>query len=170
MGMIPSKKVFVSSTTKDLYQYREEATKLINKLSNDYKNRFQLVEVTMDTEALDGERKPAIERSKGWVDDSDWIVLIVAWNYGYVPPNEECSVTEWEYRQADKGSKPCFIFLAGEWNDGEKKYSFIKSREKVSLADWKENGEVSEDHSEKAQAIQESVTGYWRFQDFFGIG
>ena len=166
MGMITSKKVFVSSTTKDLWQYREEATKIIKDLSIHYKNVFQLVEVTMDTEALDGQRMSAIERSKKWVIDSDWIVLIVAWNYGYVPLNEKCSVTEWEYRQAEKDSKPCFVFLAGESDDGEKQYWPSKGREKINLGNWKEREKVPEDYVNNLKQFKDKLRQTGDFKIF----
>jgi len=150
MGMIPAKKVFLSSTTKDLWQYRAEAGQLIKKINQAYQNKFQLVEVTMDTEALDGERIPALDRSRKWVrEECDWLVSIIAWNYGYVPPGETRSVTEWEYWEGVESGKPCFVFLAGEVGDGEKKYRALGSDvEKENLADWKSTDLVASEHAQ----------------------
>jgi len=69
--------------------------------------------------------------------------LIVAWNYGYVAPGEERSVTEWEYRQSQEVCQPpkkCFIYLAGESGDDEKAYRALqKDREKIDLKDWRDS-------------------------------
>jgi hypothetical protein len=112
-------KVFVSSTTLDLYKYRDVARDVIRRVNETFGGRFPIVPMTMDNqtqdaEEKDGERNTPLDDSRQWVRSSDWVVLIVAWNYGYVPPNESCSVTEWEYREAVHSGKKCFVFLAGD--------------------------------------------------------
>jgi hypothetical protein len=143
------RRVFISSTTADLAQYREEAVeKVIQDLNTDYKGRFQLVEVTMDTEGQTGERETAVDVSRQWVNASDWVVLIVGWHYGYVAPDQVYSVTELEYRQSQEGCqppKPCFVYVAGEHDDGERAYRALsRTRERTDLAHWKADGQDPE--------------------------
>jgi len=110
-------KVFVSSTTRDLANYREVARDVIGKVHENFASYFPLVPVSMDSMTPDGERTPPLDDCRGWVRDCDWMVLIVAWNYGYVPPGEIVSVTEFEYIEATNKGKKCFVFLAGELTD-----------------------------------------------------
>lgn len=132
------KKVFISSTTIDLEQYRNEASELITELNDQYQGRCQLIPVFMDNQAHDGRIQPPTQRSTGWVKDCDWFVLIVGWHYGHVPENEEKSVTESEYREAISSDMPTFVFMPGEHYDGQKSYRALpKTRELKNLADWK---------------------------------
>lgn len=110
-------KVFVSSTTRDLAKYREVARDVIGKVNENFGNYFPIMPVSMDSMTPDGERTPPLDDSRRWVRDCNWVVLIVAWNYGYVPPGETFSVTEWEYIEATNTGKKCFVFLAGELTD-----------------------------------------------------
>lgn len=113
-----SRRVFISSTTRDLGQYREVAQEVIQDVSNLFSGRFVLVPVSMDTQSQNGEPCTPLDVSRAWVrDQCDWVLLIVAWNYGYVPPGESCSVTEAEYQQAISSDKRCFVFLPGEDSD-----------------------------------------------------
>ena len=110
-------KVFISSTTRDLGKYREMARDVIAKVNETFGDRFPLMAVAMDTQTQDGERTSPLHDSRRWVSEADWLVSIVAWNYGYVPPGAACSVTESEYLEAAAGDKPCFVFLPGELTD-----------------------------------------------------
>jgi len=136
MPLIPMRKVFVSCTTADLWQYREEAMQVINELNDEYEERFHLGKATMDTKLQTGRGETPVNVSTNWVSQSDWIVLIVAWNYGSVPKGQEYSVTECEYQQAKKESKDCFVFIAGETNDSVRYARKDEGREKVDLVDW----------------------------------
>jgi hypothetical protein len=44
----------------------------------------------------------------------DVYIGIFAWRYGYVPPNQECSITELEFRQAQHSKKPCLLLMLHE--------------------------------------------------------
>lgn len=154
---IPCRKVFVSSTTKDLSEYRKAAYDVVTGLSKDYLGKFQLVPVTMDTEGQSGERVPAIDECINWVKESHWIVLIVAWNYGHVG-EAGISVTESEYRYATESCKPpkkCFVYIAGDPNDGERAY--IPDKETVNLATWKERGKVPDSDWARLIAFREHL-------------
>lgn len=137
---VDTRRVFVSSTTKDLQQYRDVAVEVINAVSTSTGgNRFTLKPVSMDIKTQDGERATALEASQTWVrNECDWVVLIVAWNYGYVPDGEVRSVTESEYRAAIAENKKVFVFIPGEKGDNEKAYR-VCDRESVDLKDWLSN-------------------------------
>src|SRR5262245_41867896 len=111
-------KVLISSTRRDLDQYRKEASKIIKKVAEDVRDRIQLLEVSMEREPLSGDHEFAVAVSKRWVEESNWIILIVGWNYGTISDEEGAnglSVTEWEYRHACKSpEKKVFPFLAGD--------------------------------------------------------
>lgn len=172
MASIPTRRVFISSTTADLAQYRQEAVQVINHLNAEYKGRFQLVEVTMDTEGQTGERETAVNVSTQWVNTSDWVVLIVGWHYGYVAPDERYSVTELEYRQSQEVCQPpksCFVYLAGERDDGEQAYRALsQAREKIDLARWKEQDQVPEEHREKLKKFKNDLRAK-RFELFSNL-
>jgi hypothetical protein len=124
---VKSKSVFISSTTRDLHGYRMEAHAVIDELNRLFRRRMSVHPVHMDTEPQTGERKTAVEVSRGWVSQADWMILIVGWNYGYVHPHENpeaISVTEWEYRQATHSTPPKerFVYLAGDLKDQDKAY------------------------------------------------
>src|SRR5262252_7371289 len=90
-------RIMISSTRADLDQYRREASKVIGKIAEDIKDRIQLVEVSMERETQSGDREFAVAVSKRWVEESHWIVMIVAWHYGTIsdePGADGLSVTE----------------------------------------------------------------------------
>jgi len=122
------RKVFISSTTRDLAQYRRVATEVINTVTQNYGGNFSLIPIHMDM-PLNGERDTPQLISRSWVEEADWVVLVVAWNYGYVPLDQEFSVTEMEYQQAIKSDKKkCFVFLPGDGGDPDDyRYIGLKS-------------------------------------------
>jgi Domain of unknown function (DUF4062) len=110
-------RVMISSTRKDLRQYRDEASRIIKKVAEEKEKSAQLIEVSMERETQSGDREFAVAVSKRWVNESDWIVLIIGWNYGTISDEEGAdglSVTEWEYRYAIDQGKKVFVFIAGE--------------------------------------------------------
>jgi hypothetical protein len=132
-----SRRVFISSTTLDLAQYREAAQEVINAVSTSFGGRFTLTPVSMTTRAQDGEPTTPIEVSRAWVRDScDWVVLIVAWHYGWVPDGSPCSVTEAEYQVAKDGGKKCFVFMPGERGDTGNTYR-AQDSEREDLQQWR---------------------------------
>ena len=71
----------------------------------------------MEKETQSGDREFAVAVSKRWVEASDWVVVIVGWNYGTVSDEEGAnglSVTEWEDRDAVTLLKKTFVFVAGD--------------------------------------------------------
>jgi len=138
---LPFARVFVSSTTMDLWEYRAAAYETIQSVDKDYEDKFRLVATGMDTKMPSGDLKDPTTASVGYIDESQWIILIVAWNYGYIA--DGCGVTESEYRHAVetcKPPKPTFVYLAADVDDQPRRYWWDRNVEKVDLGRWKERG------------------------------
>ncbi|MFX1536944.1 MAG: DUF4062 domain-containing protein, partial [Promethearchaeota archaeon] len=97
-------KVFLSSTSKDLKPYRKRVTEALERLGT----QADRMEVWS---ALPEEPLQACLRK---VEECDLFVGIYAHRYGYIPPNEEYSITELEYEHAKNLGKPQFCFLVDE--------------------------------------------------------
>jgi hypothetical protein len=108
----------ISSTRADLQEYRDEMSKIIRRLADEKAKSIHLVEISMEKEGQTGEREWSVDISKRWVEESDWIIVIVGFHYGSVsdqPEAEGLSMTEWEYRHAiAKGGKKVFAFMADD--------------------------------------------------------
>jgi hypothetical protein len=127
----------ISSTRADLSQYREEASRIIKKVAAEKEKHVQLAEVSMERETQSGDRESAVAVSKRWVEESDWVVVIVGWNYGTISDEKGAdgySVTEWEYRHASKLRKKVFVFMAGY--PGTADQYRVSKEEKEDLKDW----------------------------------
>ena len=130
-------KILVSSTRADLAQYREEASRVIKDLAAENEKRLQLVDLSMEKQLQNGEREFAVAVSKRWVEESDWIVVILGWNYGTIsdePGANGLSVTEWEYRHASALGKKRFVFIAGDPGTADR-YR-VSEEEREDLKDW----------------------------------
>jgi hypothetical protein len=125
--------VFVSSTTKDLALYRTRAENIIDNLAEEFKHELVIKKSSMWTEPQSGQLRDAEKASLDWVRKSNWYVIIFGWHYGHIPPSTEeapnpnqYSVTELEFREAEKRDKskyPCFVFVAGEKDDGTRRHT-----------------------------------------------
>ena len=127
----------ISSTRADLAQYREDASSIIKKVAAANEKRVQLVELSMEKETQNGDREFAVAVSKRWVQEADWVVLIVGWNYGTISDEVGAgglSVTEWEYRHAFDFGKKLFVFIAG--SPGTPNRYRVCDEEKEDLKDW----------------------------------
>ncbi len=101
-------KVYISSTYGDLKEYREIVYRTLRRMGYDA--------VAMEDYVATGQNPP-LDKCLADVAECEWYVGIFAWRYGYIPVegnSEERSITELEYRQAEKLGKPCFIFLLDE--------------------------------------------------------
>jgi hypothetical protein len=94
-------KVFFSSTIQDLAEYREAVYKAVRHLGHQ--------SVAMEQWAA-SEQAP-VEASLEAVRESGVLVLLIAWRYGYVPPGQQYSMTELEWRAAREAGIPCLVFL-----------------------------------------------------------
>ena len=149
--------IMISSTRTDLMQYREEASKVIKGLAEDFERRLQLVEISMEKEVQSGEHELAVDVSKRWVEESSWVVLIVGWKYGTISPDPKfggISVTEWEYRYACELGKKVFCFVVGE-PDTINHYR-VSDEEQIDLKDTILS--ESEAHRAKLKAFKDSLS------------
>jgi len=98
------KKVYVSSTLKDLEEHRSAV-------------KATLERAGFDVECM--EKYPAFDerpRDKCLADvaECDYYVLILAWRYGFQPEDDnpkKLSITHLEYEEAVRLKKPCLPFL-----------------------------------------------------------
>ena len=96
--------IFVSSTYKDLKNYRERASSVIRQMGH--------IDIAM--EYYGAEDKRPLDKCLEDVAKCDFYIGIFAWRYGYIPTGYEKSITELEYRKARECNKPCLIFLLKE--------------------------------------------------------
>jgi hypothetical protein len=97
-------RVFISSTSVDLVEYRQAADRAIRALG-----------ATSDDMILwSADERDASAVSVDRVRQCDIVILIVAHRYGFVPDGAEYSVTEQEYRAARSAGIPVFAFLLDE--------------------------------------------------------
>jgi len=97
-------RILVSSTSKDLKEYRLKVRDAI--LGQGHHP------IMMEYMGA-GKRTPK-EESLNKVKESDVFIGIYAHRYGFIPPGEEISITELEYRQAVKEKKEIFCFIINE--------------------------------------------------------
>lgn len=98
------KKVYVSSTYKDLIDYRRAAYAALRKM------RFDVI--SMEDYVAKDQR--TVARCQADVAACDLYVGIFAWRYGFIPEEDNPdnkSITELEYRTAREEGKTCLIFL-----------------------------------------------------------
>src|SRR5689334_6572711 len=94
-------RVFISSTSKDLTDYREAAMRAVSALD--------MHPVVMeDFNATDAN---AVDKCRQAVESCDILIGVYAYRYGYVPPDEQHSITEMEYEWATAAGKPRLIFV-----------------------------------------------------------
>jgi hypothetical protein len=115
-------RIYLSSTYGDLVEYREAVYKALRKMRHD-------VVAMEDYVATD--RRP-LEKCLADVVDCDIYVGIFAWRCGYVPDDgnpEGKSITELEYRQAQRLGKPTLIFMLAEVADWPDEFRDTKTGE-----------------------------------------
>ncbi len=101
-------KIYISSTYSDLKEYREKIYKALRQMKHDAR--------AMEDYVATG-KYPPLDKCLADVAESDLYIGIFAWRYGYIPDEgnpQQKSITELEYREATKKSKPCLIFLLDE--------------------------------------------------------
>lgn len=96
--------IYISSTVQDLREFREEVYKAVRRLGH--------LSVAMEEWAVSD--LPPLEASLRAVRESDVVIVLVAWRYGYVPSGQDASITELEVRTARESDIPCLVFLVPE--------------------------------------------------------
>ncbi|MBD3238008.1 MAG: tetratricopeptide repeat protein [Candidatus Eisenbacteria bacterium] len=99
-----AKRVYISSTRKDLAEYRQAVIDALESAGH---------------RPVCMERKPAAsvvpaEECLRDVASCDAYVGIFAWSYGYIPPGTDSSLTEQEFREAERRDIDTYIFLLEE--------------------------------------------------------
>jgi formylglycine-generating enzyme required for sulfatase activity len=97
-------KIYISSTYSDLKEYRAAVYRALH--------RMELGVFAMEDYVAKG--RPPLDECLADVARCDVYVGIFAWRYGYVPPGQEKSITELEFRHAVEKGKECLIFLLDE--------------------------------------------------------
>lgn len=97
-------KIYISSTYSDLVEYRQRVYGILRKM------RYDVIAME-DYAAAD---KRPLDKCLADVASCDIYVGIFAWRYGYIPPGQERSITELEYRKADESGLERLIFLLDE--------------------------------------------------------
>ena len=99
--------IYISSTYEDLKDHREAVYRALRRLGHD-------VQAMEDYVAAD--QRP-VDKCLADVAACDLYVGILAWRYGYVPPDgnpDGRSITELEYREAERLRTPRLIFMVDE--------------------------------------------------------
>jgi len=97
-------KVYVSSTFIDLQEHRAQVERVIRRMGHQ--------DVAMEYYVAEDQRP--VDKCLADVAACDLYIGIFAWRYGWIPKKnnrKKLSITEMEYRQAEKTAKPCLIFL-----------------------------------------------------------
>ena len=95
-------KVFISSTYKDLIDYRAAAIRAVE--GTNYQASKMEVFGARPDEPLDACLKE--------VEESDLFIGIYAHRYGYIPEGSDISITEMEYIHAKKLGNPFIVLLS----------------------------------------------------------
>jgi HEAT repeat protein len=97
-------KIYVSSTYTDLKEIREQVRITLRRLGHE--------DVAMEYYVAEDLRP--LEKCLADVERCDIYLGIFAWRYGFIPPGQDRSITELEYRQAQEKKKTCLAFLLQE--------------------------------------------------------
>lgn len=102
--MFEGLKVYISSTSVDLAQYRAVVIAALR--------RSGFLPICMEDYVA--QDKLPVDKCLDDVAKSDLYVGIFAWRYGFTPPGYDKSITELEYRKAAEKGIPTLIFLLDE--------------------------------------------------------
>jgi hypothetical protein len=131
-------KVFISSTYKDLIDYRAAAIRAVE--GTNYQASKMEVFGARPDEPLDACLKE--------VEESELFIGIYALRYGFIPEGADISITEMEYVHAQKLGRTIYCFILDEenhpwlkkWIEGEpgksKLEDFKKQIQKVHVCDY----------------------------------
>lgn len=123
------KKVFVGSTYEDLKLYRARVKEAIDELG---------LEPNMMEDWGLTNRQPPLNFCISKVHESDIYIGIFAHRYGFIPNGQEISITEAEFREAEKLSIECLCFLVHEgYSWPQEHYETADDKKKKKLQDLK---------------------------------
>jgi len=96
--------IYLSSTFRDLQAEREAVYKALRRMRHDV--------VAME-DYVAADRRP-LDKCLNDVRECDVYIGILGWRYGFIPPEADKSITELEFREAQKSGKTCLLFLQDE--------------------------------------------------------
>lgn len=102
-------RIYISSTYNDLKDYREAVYRALRRMGHDV--------ISMEDYTASDQRP--LDKCLSDLTTCDLYLGIFAWRYGYIPPDQDKSITELEFRKAVECKKKCLIFLLDEnasWN------------------------------------------------------
>ena len=94
-------RIYISSTFSDLAEAREAVYRALRKLRHDV--------IAMEDYVATDQRP--VDKCLSDVASCEVYVGLLAWRYGYIPPQREQSITELEFREAVRMDIPCLLFL-----------------------------------------------------------
>ncbi|KPA11637.1 hypothetical protein MHK_008166 [Candidatus Magnetomorum sp. HK-1] len=97
-------KIYISSTFEDLKVYRKAVYDVLNQLGH---------KVIAMEDYVASDKRP-LQQCLTDVASCDIYIGLFAWRYGYIPPNNEKSITELEYQQATQNNIERLIFILDE--------------------------------------------------------
>ncbi len=97
-------RIYLSSTYADLIEHRQAVYGVLRQMRHDV--------ISMEDYGATDERP--LDKCLADVASCDLYVGVFAWRYGFIPPGQEKSITELEYREADRTEKPRLIFMLKE--------------------------------------------------------
>lgn len=100
-------KIFLSSTSDDLTDHRSVLIRALSQAGHGV--------IAMEHFPASASSPSAYCRSR--VAEADLVVVLVAWRYGLIPPNDDRSMTEMEFDTAESEGKPILAFLARDDSD-----------------------------------------------------
>lgn len=126
--------VFISSTYEDMKPYREEATRILNRVGA----------IIKGMEYFGASTETPLDTCIGHVRKSKLFVLIIGMQYGSVEKITGKSFTQLEYEEARKNNIPVLVYIIGKDALVASKYIDIDERA-TRLRDFKEK--LMEDHT-----------------------
>jgi HEAT repeat protein len=127
-------KIYVSSTFIDLQEHRAQVERVIRRMGHE--------DVAMEYYVAEDQRP--VDRCLSDVAACDLYIGIFAWRYGWIPTKKnrkKLSITEMEYRQAEKTNKKILLFLLSDEAPWPRKFM-----DKDTTAIEKLRDEASEGH------------------------
>jgi parallel beta-helix repeat protein len=97
-------RIYISSTYSDLKDARDAVYGVLRKMGHNT--------IAMEDYVATDQRP--LDKCLADVDSCDVYIGIFAWRYGYIPPDEDRSITELEFRETVRTGKPCLMFLLHE--------------------------------------------------------
>ena len=118
-------RVFVSSTSRDLYEERQALEKALHQLRTSEFNGMEYFGSMPETP-----KEACLKK----VEESNVYVGIFAERYGYVDPDTGLSMTELEYREARSRDLPCLIYIKASSDSDDTKQADTSEEDKNKLA------------------------------------